>query len=303
MAMDLTAFQLEQVLNIDELSKTITFAGKFTWDSLNKVAIIKISPENPQFEAFVGLNRTELVFSNSIFRKYTAEIPLNAVIEVIFPATRAVYYKHLPANTYLIEENWEIYSQIISPYIESVFWKSTEWVRNVLEGREEREKVWVREEQFVVVMDYKVQRVQENRFYFLGITDTSLGLKSLRDLRAAHLPLLRRLHSAALSSLSSALHISPHSILSYIHYPPSFYHFHIHFVPVDAYFSSNTVPRAHMLSEVIANIERNPLFYQETTLPVTVKDSEPVYERIRTVINTLPEAKNKAEGTILERLD
>jgi m7GpppX diphosphatase len=302
MALNLADFRAEQVLGVDEIGKTVTVAGGFEWDSERKVAIIKLVLPVPAADTVIAGKNPQLVFENSLFRKYTAEMRLEAVVEVIYPATKAIYYKHLKANFYLIAETSAIYASITRPYIDSVPASNTEWVRNVLEGKKEVDKVWYREEEFILAVDYKLQSVQKDSFYFLAITETRLGLRSLRDLTAQHLPLLTRIQTASLHTISSKLGISPHSILTYVHYPPSFYHFHVHFVPLEG-LQGNTVPRAHLMSEIIGNLERDGAYYQQATLPMLIRDSEPIYESVRTVLPSLPEANSPALPSILDRLE
>jgi len=302
MAIDWAAFRPEQLLAVDEVGKTVTLAGGFEGDLERKVAIIKLVLPVPALNTVIFAQSHQLVFENSLFRKYSAEIRLEAVVEVIFPATKAIYYKHLQANTYQIAETRALYEEITKPYMETVPISNTEWVRNVLEGKKEVDKVWYREEEFILAVDYKLQSVTQDSFYFLAITETRLGLRSLRDLTGEHLPLLRRMQTTALQTISSKLAISPHSVLSYIHYYPSFYHFHVHFVPVGTV-QGNSIPRAHLMTEVIGHLERDSAFYQQATLPVLLRDSEPVYERLRAALPTLPQARSPAVEAILERLD
>lgn len=296
------AFRVEQVLVMDEVGKSVTVAGGFEGDLERKVAIIKLALPVPVLSTVLSAQSHQLVFENSLFRKYTAEITLESVVEVIYPATKAIYYKNLQANTYQIAETRAIYEEITKPYIDTVPISNTEWVRNVLEGKKELDKVWYREDEFILVVDYKLQSVNPDSFYFLAITETRLNLFSLRDLTAQHLPLLRRIQTAALQTISCKLGVSPHSVLSYIHYYPSFYHFHVHFVPVGT-LQGNWVPRAHLTTEVISHLERDSAYYQTATLPVLIRDSEPVYERLRTALPSLPEAKSPAVEAILERLE
>ena len=67
------------------------------------------------------------------------------------------------------------------------------WVREIIDGSKPDEDVLVREPDWVLVRDHKKchdPHKPEDAYYVALFEDASLG--SLRDLRAEHLPLLRR---------------------------------------------------------------------------------------------------------------
>ncbi|CAH8669809.1 unnamed protein product [Heterobilharzia americana] len=72
--------------------------------------------------------------------------------------------------------------------------------------------------------------------------------------------------------------LSEDQILAYIHYPPTFYRLHVHFMHVDSGDSYGTIAgRAHILEEVIRNLEQNDLYYAERTITIFLHDRSPMF--------------------------
>ena len=60
----------------------------------------------------------------------------------------------------------------------------------------------------------------------------------------------------------------------YLHYQPSYYHLHVHFTQVSYAAPKSSVGEAHLLHDVIDNIERiDAKFYQKCQLSFIVKES------------------------------
>ena len=60
----------------------------------------------------------------------------------------------------------------------------------------------------------------------------------------------------------------------YLHYQPSYYHLHVHFTHLKYDAPGSGAERAHLLSDVINNIELDPAYYQKKTLAFTVKANQ-----------------------------
>ena len=75
------------------------------------------------------------------------------------------------------------------------------------------------------------------------------GVRTLRDLTAAHAPLLRRLKSEGLAVIRDVYGIDPATVRVFIHYHPQFYHLHVHFNLLS---NNNGVQaeRAHLVDDV-----------------------------------------------------
>ena len=64
-----------------------------------------------------------------------------------------------------------------------------------------------------------------------------------------------------------------------MHYHPSYYHFHVHFVhtSLGSMGGSCVAARAHLLSDIIRNLEADSQFYSSATLVVEIYENSPLY--------------------------
>ena len=66
---------------------------------------------------------------------------------------------------------------------------------------------------------------------------------------------------------------------AYVHYQPSYYNLHIHFTQLSYTAPKTCVGEAHLLHDIIANIETfDPDYYQKSTLSFTVSESSLLWE-------------------------
>ena len=63
----------------------------------------------------------------------------------------------------------------------------------------------------------------------------------------------------------------------YFHYHPSYYHLHVHFNHIRHDVGGINVGKAHLLTDVIDNIENiDSNFYAKKTLPVVLRELDPL---------------------------
>lgn len=58
----------------------------------------------------------------------------------------------------------------------------------------------------------------------------------------------------------------------YVHYQPSYYHFHVHFTHLNYLAPGSNVERAHLLQDVIENLQLYPNFYSQKTLSFVIQE-------------------------------
>lgn len=63
----------------------------------------------------------------------------------------------------------------------------------------------------------------------------------------------------------------------YFHYQPSFYHLHVHFMHLRHDGPGITAESAHLLTNVISNIELLADYYQRATLQFRIHESRPLF--------------------------
>lgn len=56
------------------------------------------------------------------------------------------------------------------------------------------------------------------------------GIKSVRDLTADDLPMLKNVKQKSLEAIRSKYGLEADQVKCYFHYQPSFYHLHVHFI-------------------------------------------------------------------------
>lgn len=64
----------------------------------------------------------------------------------------------------------------------------------------------------------------------------------------------------------------------YLHYQPSFYHLHVHFTYLKHEAPGILAERAHLLSNVISNIELVADYYKKVTIPFVVRETDKLFK-------------------------
>jgi len=122
--------------------------------------------------------------------------------------------------------------------------------------------------------------------YLLSIVQNR-SLRSLRDLRRHHIPLLQSIQTEADRVVKDKWNLPKGSLRMYIHYQPSYYHFHVHMVNVN--YQGNilgmTVGQAHLLDDVISMLqldpEDGPGIFERMTLTYGLGDQHGLFEPLR----------------------
>ncbi len=105
-------------------------------------------------------------------------------------------------------------------------------------------------------------------------------VRSLRDLTAHHLPMLRNLKVKCLQCIREKFGIPTSEVRAYVHYPPSFYHFHVHFVRTGVRMPGSEAGRAHLLDDIIENLEVDPNHYERRCLSMSLGAAHPLFVSI-----------------------
>jgi m7GpppX diphosphatase len=165
-----------------------------------------------------------------------------------------------------------------------------QWVDGVLDGTREREEVILRKDEFVLLPD--TERI--HRYWRVGTRPRSgrsppapvrtlnwlsilqdRSIRTLRDLRGEHVPMLRAMLQDCLQAIEAETGIGREGVMVYIHYPPSVYQLHVHFTYPYGQFCHKEAFRIHPLQQVIANLEIDPEYYAKVTLCIPVSRPSP----------------------------
>jgi hypothetical protein len=119
-------------------------------------------------------------------------------------------------------------------------------------------------------------RKQTNSIHWLAVaTDTSL--RTMRDLRGHHIPMLIALYTQACQKIHEEMGIPLDQIMAYVHYPPSVYQLHVHFKhPIGPHISQDSF-RIHSLASIINNLNIDSDYYAKSVLQLPVYSHTELY--------------------------
>ncbi|GAA5854071.1 hypothetical protein JCM8547_008214 [Rhodosporidiobolus lusitaniae] len=185
----------------------------------------------------------------------TADVQLSSIC----PATEKHIKKYSVQESRFVRETPALYETVVKPYIDSLSPSTISWVYNILEGMAEAENVLFRDDDpetgFVLTPDLKWDQKTMSALYLLVLTQDR-SLRSLRDLRPRHLPLLKNIRQEAERVAVERYGIDKGELRFFVHYQPSYYHFHVHVVHLNyVNFSGITVGQAHLLDDLIDLLE------------------------------------------------
>lgn len=107
------------------------------------------------------------------------------------------------------------------------------------------------------------------------VTDPSV--RTIRDLRGDHLPMLEEMYESCLEVIMKETKLERHNIMAFANYPPSVYKLHFHFCA--PFFKSSAYDgfRMHPLSTIINNLRLCPDYYRMSTLDVPLHVHSELY--------------------------
>jgi m7GpppX diphosphatase len=82
---------------------------------------------------------------------------------------------------------------------------------------------------FMLLPDTKWNRIDIGSLYCLAIP-VRRGIRTIRDLRSEHLPLLINMRAKILAEMFTRYQLGPNDVRMYFHYLPTDYHLHMHVV-------------------------------------------------------------------------
>ncbi|CAN9514691.1 unnamed protein product [Ophioblennius macclurei] len=266
----LSAFKTSAVLSDSAREKNIFVHGKIS--SQDAVVILEKTPlREDVLEELFGASTLTLEMKNDIYSTYRLQAPphLNEIkTTVVCPATEKHLKKYQRQESFLVEETAEDYRSITLPYIQKQSF-SVQWVHNILEKKAEVERIVFEDPDpevgFVLLPDFKWDQKQVDDLYLIAIVHQR-DIKSLRDLMSDHLPLLQNVFKKGKDAILQRYELPASKLRVYLHYQPSYYHLHVHFTRLGYEAPGCGVERAHLLPDVIQNLQADPKYYKTRTL-------------------------------------
>lgn len=298
--MALSGFKVGRVLSEDLMLKRVNVLG--TFEGKEGEAIVTLQRRHFDMERLPHLlsdkTSTELHFENDIYTKYHATLPVEdslVSVDVIHPATAKHIAKMETQTQVMITESPAAYNGATLPYINNLPSGSIQWVYNVLEKKAEAERMLFEDADaqtgFMLHPDMKWDQTQLDGLYCLAICHRR-DVRSLRDLNAAHLPLLRNIRAKSLAAIKERYNVGEDQLRIYVHYQPSYYHFHVHFVHTSIAGSGTAAGHAHLLDDIIDNIANITAdYYAKRTLHYCVGVNHPLVEKLREYTRTAAAAE------------
>ncbi|GFU10346.1 m7GpppX diphosphatase [Nephila pilipes] len=287
----LDGFQLSEILSENTNSKSIFLDGYFDEESrkavilLEKLPIPKDSVEKLLNNADLALNlKSKSTLEPNVvnYACYPTVCQGDIKATIIYPATSKHVEKYKYQPSFVVKETPEIYKNIVLPHLESQKF-SLQWVYNILEHKSETERIVFEDPHpelgFILLPDLKWDESENHAIYLIAICHTR-NVKSLRDLNASHLPLLKNIKIKGLDAIQMKFNIQSEKLRVFLHYQPSYYHFHVHFTSIHKQVPGCLFEKAHLLDSVINNIELHASYYQDVTLTYTLKSNDPLFAKL-----------------------
>ncbi|XP_069732651.1 m7GpppX diphosphatase [Phaenicophaeus curvirostris] len=287
----LAELRVRRVLRESARDKAVFLHGEVTGPSgemTNTVLLLEKTPfqEEKISELLKKHTKLELQMRNDIYSTYHLYPPpelseLKAT--VVYPATEKHLQKYLRQEVHLVRETWEDYRNITLPFIRSQSF-SIQWVYNILEKKAEADRI-IHENPdpcngFVLVPDFKWNQNQLDDLYLIALVHRR-EIKSLRDLTAEHLPLLRNILQEGKEAVVKRFGVPGSQLRIYLHYQPSYYHLHVHFTALSYDAPGSSVERAHLLADVIDNLAMDAAYYQKRALTFPLRADEPLLKKFQ----------------------
>ncbi|XP_068023381.1 m7GpppX diphosphatase [Melanerpes formicivorus] len=287
----LAELRLRKVLRESARDKAVFLHGEVTnpsGEATDAVIILEKTPfqEEKLLELLKKHTKLELQMHNDIYSTYHLYPPpelseLKAT--VVFPASQKHLQKYLRQEVFLVRETWQDYQDITLPFLREQS-LSLQWVYNILEKKAEAERI-IHENPdpcngFVLLPDFKWNLSQLEDLYLIALVRRR-DLRSLRDLTAEHLPLLRTILTEGQEAISRRFGVPGCRLRVFLHYQPSYQHLHVHFTALGLEAAGSGVERAHLLPDVIDNLQLQPCYYQQRALSFPLRAGEPLLQRFR----------------------
>ncbi|KAI4553130.1 hypothetical protein MJT46_016424 [Ovis ammon polii x Ovis aries] len=283
-----SGFRVKKVLRESARDKIIFLHGKVNEasgdeDGEDAVVILEKTPfQVDQVDQLLkGSPELQLQFSNDIYSTYHLFPPRqlsDVKTTVVYPATEKHLQKYLRQDLHLVRETGSDYRNVTLPHLESQS-LSIQWVYNILDKKAEADRIVFENPDpsngFVLIPDLKWNQQQLDDLYLIAICHRR-GIKSLRDLTPEHLPLLRNILQEGQEAILRRYQVAADRLRVYLHYLPSYYHLHVHFTALGFEAPGASVERAHLLAEVIDNLEQDPEYYQRRTLTFALRADDPL---------------------------
>jgi len=244
---------------------------------------------------------------------YCLDVFFPRILNLPFKEEKSLIKKlaaRLRAKTYeFVVESPDDYERATKSWIESIPESDANWVKNLTTALGDKPRgVWDLDEDkvkekilwsdpnpetgFVLCPDPKwkshpklMSEAKKNpksshleRMYFLAMP-VRQDLRTLRDLRGEHLPLLKNIRDKSLEMIAEVYRVPRERIRVFVHYLPQFYYFHVHFAALAIDYGI-FAGKAKLFDEVISNLEMDGEYYRKATLGYTLPKNHSLQKKL-----------------------
>lgn len=223
----LSEFKYEETLSDDPTLKQTALLGRFEGQPC--VVILTRNHIPPVVSTPGGrlpVEHFKCLDSNDVFTWGLVEVPGGAKVDIINPASEYLIEKHRSKPKRVVTETPDLYKRVVKPYIATMH-DSHDWVRQILYHGAEADSVLYRDDDFVLIPNWKWDRKTMSALYLLAIVKRD-DLASIRDLKSDDIPFLEHTKNQILKVVGKKYGLEPSQVKLYFHYQPSYYHLHIH---------------------------------------------------------------------------
>jgi m7GpppX diphosphatase len=290
-------------------TKVLTFLSKFDWrmtsNSGAEYSFHEVFPKSASFAGDKEANESALKKSktnqesmvaakqNKIGSTPTASF----MAELILPASERQLSRAMPSPGFaLVTETPTLYEAVTKPYIQDIVSSgSLSWLQNIIQVKKEKERLLHNAEHWILNVDTKWQshpnalttpreqwykHESTSDLYCLGILKQD-GIASLRDLtgegKGQHISVLREMLEQGPQVIETVYGVKKDQLRIFVHYQPQFYHFHVHFTRLENDIGAQ-VEKAHLLSDIIQDLENDPWCFQKRTLVYKLSLKDKLYQ-------------------------
>jgi len=189
---------------------------------------------------------------NDIYEKYQANAEVSGELIICNDSNKM---KHTGKK--IVKETFEQYLKNLKKRDPT---KDT-WIYNIIDGISEQNKILYRDELCIVIPTYLWDSLNTDKLHILCLP-TDITLRSIRSLKADHIPLLEHMKKVTLETIKNKYCIDECYLKMFFHYEPSTYHLHIHFVNITNHDSRSSVEYSHELNNVIFNLSICSNYYK-----------------------------------------
>ena len=160
------------------------------------------------------------------------------------------------------------YSTKILPYINNIYDNNTKWIFDILNKKREQDKLLFEDDDMMIVKD-KNYYEDKHGFYVLALPFDKL--KTIRDLRAKHINLLKLMKENCIK-VANQHGINENELYFFFHYHPSFYHLHMHCCIINHKSLSSKYFRCKMLETILQNLKYKANYYRDNDIKFEIPE-------------------------------